>query len=565
MAGEEEAGRWWRGRRRRGRGPGGAAPPGPGLGLGLLLGGAARLGGARAQLPPPLCRYDQVNEIPSFPDRIGESDETADNNLERRYTHSLDCVVPLPRAYQTPVKWPRSRDEIHAENVEMVGVLARKKAKQRWVTLDKDGKTARFPGGGTHFTKGAEGYVDSIATAIQLLKRGGHMIRTALDMGSGVASFGDRFIEQYDVLTLSYSTLWQHQIQMALERGLPAFVNILKTKRLPLASQSFDLIHCSRCRQMVPGQQLIEVDRLLKPGGFIVNSNAYWKRRRNIKEARIAYMETLCYNKYAEFNSGYTIVFQKLHPSHCKREDAVPYCDTELSHFELYGSTIKQCREPNPLVYMPHTWPLRKADPNVAASGMTAQELKEAIARDTQVWDKRLADVDRNFQLGITQSTACDGCPGNRANGNIRNVMHVNAKLGGFAAALHSQGMPFWVMNTVPTSEEDTLQAINSRGFVGIYQDWCQDFPSYPRTYDLIYLEDFTVSLLCPKERLALELDRLLRPHAFLVVQADISTMEKYKAAFERVQWKREGRFTDGVTEYQLWKKPFYFSATPPV
>lgn len=37
------------------------------------------------------------------------------------------------------------------------------------------------------------------------------------------------------------------QIQFALERGIPAFVAMLGTRRLPFPAFSFDLVHCSRC------------------------------------------------------------------------------------------------------------------------------------------------------------------------------------------------------------------------------------------------------------------------------------------------------------------------------
>jgi hypothetical protein len=63
-----------------------------------------------------------------------------------------------------------------------------------------------------------------------------------------VASFG-AFLLNKEVLTISVAPRDSHkaQIQFALERGLPAFVGMLATQRLPLPSSSFDLIHCSRC------------------------------------------------------------------------------------------------------------------------------------------------------------------------------------------------------------------------------------------------------------------------------------------------------------------------------
>jgi hypothetical protein len=52
-----------------------------------------------------------------------------------------------------------------------------------------------------------------------------------------------------DILTMSFAPRDSHksQIQFALERGIPAFVAMLGTRRLPFPAFSFDLVHCSRC------------------------------------------------------------------------------------------------------------------------------------------------------------------------------------------------------------------------------------------------------------------------------------------------------------------------------
>jgi len=63
-----------------------------------------------------------------------------------------------------------------------------------------------------------------------------------------VASFG-AFLMEKEVLTMSVAPRdsYKAQVQFALERGLPAFVGMLGTHRLPFPSSSFDLVHCSRC------------------------------------------------------------------------------------------------------------------------------------------------------------------------------------------------------------------------------------------------------------------------------------------------------------------------------
>lgn len=55
--------------------------------------------------------------------------------------------------------------------------------------------------------------------------------------------------------------------------------------------------------------------------------------------------------------------------------------------------------------------------------------------------------------------------------GRYRNIMDMNAGLGGFAAAIDSPKL--WVMNVMPTiAEKNTLGVIFERGLIGIYHDW---------------------------------------------------------------------------------------------
>jgi SAM-dependent methyltransferase len=77
----------------------------------------------------------------------------------------------------------------------------------------------------------------------------GKHTRVVLDVGCGVASFGGYLFER-DVATMSFAPKDEHeaQVQMALERGIPAISAVMGSKRLPFPSKSFDLVHCARCR-----------------------------------------------------------------------------------------------------------------------------------------------------------------------------------------------------------------------------------------------------------------------------------------------------------------------------
>nr|XP_018627100.1 14-3-3 protein 7-like [Nicotiana tomentosiformis] len=70
-------------------------------------------------------------------------------------------------------------------------------------------------------------------------------------------------------------------------------------------------------------------------------------------------------------------------------------------------------------------------------------------------------------------------------------------------------------MNVVPLGARNTLPLILDRGFAGILHDWCEPFPTYPRTYDLLHangLLSHIASQGCSMLELLLEMDRILRP-----------------------------------------------------
>ncbi|WVY97785.1 hypothetical protein V8G54_029936 [Vigna mungo] len=164
--------------------------------------------------------------------------------LEKR----LFCLAPPPKDYKIPIKWPLSRDYVWRSNVNHT-YLAEVKGGQNWVH-EKD-QLWWFPGGGTHFKHGASEYIQRL----------GHMItnetgdlRSAgvvqvLDVGCGVASFS-AYLLPLDIRTMSFAPKDGHenQIQFALERGIGAMIAAMGTKQLPYPSESFEMIHCSRCR-----------------------------------------------------------------------------------------------------------------------------------------------------------------------------------------------------------------------------------------------------------------------------------------------------------------------------
>lgn len=69
-----------------------------------------------------------------------------------------------------------------------------------------------------------------------------------------VASWGGYLLSR-DILTVSFAPRDTHeaQVQFALERGVPALIGVLASKRLPYPSRAFDMAHCSRC--LIPWDQ----------------------------------------------------------------------------------------------------------------------------------------------------------------------------------------------------------------------------------------------------------------------------------------------------------------------
>lgn len=79
-----------------------------------------------------------------------------------------------------------------------------------------------------------------------------------------------------DILTMSFAPRDSHksQIQFALERGIPAMVAMLGTRRLPFPAFAFDLVHCSRC--LIPFtaySKLFILADLFMPFNFLNNGH----------------------------------------------------------------------------------------------------------------------------------------------------------------------------------------------------------------------------------------------------------------------------------------------------
>lgn len=73
-------------------------------------------------------------------------------------------------------------------------------------------------------------------------------VRTVLDIGCGFGSFGAHLasLNLMAVCIVKYEATGS-QVQLALERGLPAMIGNFISRQLPYPSLSFDMVHCAQC------------------------------------------------------------------------------------------------------------------------------------------------------------------------------------------------------------------------------------------------------------------------------------------------------------------------------
>jgi SAM-dependent methyltransferase len=232
------------------------------------------------KFPPCQLKYSEYTPCQD-PRRARKFPKTMMQYRERhcpRKEELFRCLIPAPPKYKNPFKWPQCRDFAWYDNIPH-RELSIEKAVQNWIQVE--GKRFRFPGGGTMFPHGADAYIDDINALISLTDGN---IRTALDTGCGVASWGAYLIKR-NIITMSFAPRDSHeaQVQFALERGVPAMIGVISTERIPYPARSFDMAHCSRC--LIPwnkfdGIYLIEVDRVIRPGGYWILSGPpiHWKK-----------------------------------------------------------------------------------------------------------------------------------------------------------------------------------------------------------------------------------------------------------------------------------------------
>lgn len=455
------------------------------------------------------------------------------------------CLVPLPEGYKRPIEWPKSREKIWYYNVPHTK-LAQIKGHQNWVKVS--GEYLTFPGGGTQFKHGALHYIDFIEESLPDIAWG-KRTRVILDVGCGVASFGG-FLFDRNVLAMSFAPKDEHeaQVQFALERGIPAISAVMGTKRLPYPGRVFDVVHCARCRvpwHIEGGKLLLELNRVLRPGGYFVWSATpiYQTKPEDVEiwEAMEKLTKSMCWelvNKTSKdaVNGVAVATFKKPTSNDCyeqRSQQEPPLCPESDDPNAAWNVPLQACMHKVPVdasergSQWPEQWPARvEKTPYWLLSsqvGVYGKTAPEDFSADNEHW-KRVVKSYLNG-MGINWSS-------------VRNVMDMRAVYGGFAAAL--KDLNLWVMNVVSIDSPDTLPIIYERGLFGMYHDWCESFSTYPRSYDLLHADHLfsKVKKRCNLAAVVAEVDRMLRPEGKLIVRDNVETIAELENMLKAMQWE---------------------------
>ncbi|KAI4970530.1 hypothetical protein ZWY2020_001444 [Hordeum vulgare] len=452
----------------------------------------------------------------------------------------LNCLIPPPDGYLVPIRWPRSWDEVWTANIPHTH-LASEKSDQRWMVVN--GEKINFPGGGTHFHFGADKYIVHLAQMLGFpndkLNNEGN-IRNVLDVGCGVASFG-AYLLPLDIIAMSLAPndVHENQIQFALERGIPSTLGVLGTRRLPYPSRSFEMAHCSRCRidwLQRDGILLLEVDRVLRPGGYFVYSSpeAYahhdpvnreiWRQMSNLAQR-------MCWRIASKKEQ--TVIWVKPLTNGCymRREPRAlpPMCGHDDDPDAAWNVLMKACITPyskrvnkvKGSELLPWPQRLTAPPPRLEEIGISSKN----FSKDNEIWNSRVAQYWKLMKSEIQKYS-------------FRNVMDMNANLGGFAASLRKKDV--WVMNVVPFMESGKLKIIYDRGLIGTIHNWCESFSTYPRTYDLLHawlLFSEMENQGCGLEDLLIEMDRIMRPHGYAIIRDKAAVIDYIKRLLPALRW----------------------------
>ncbi|KAE8732911.1 putative pectin methyltransferase QUA2 [Hibiscus syriacus] len=507
--------------------------------------------GASRQRELGLCSKERENYVPCYNVTantiLGFKDgEEFDRHCEVSGQENL-CLVRSPKDYKIPLRWPAGRDVIWSGNVKITKdqFLSSGSMTKRIMLLEEN-QIAFHPEDGLIFD-GVKDYSRQIAEMLGLgsdseFFQAGCLMsysdyRCALySIWLWIGSFGAHLVS-LNLMTLCIAAYEAtgSQVQLALERGLPAMIGNFISRQLPYPSLSYDMVHCAQCGivwDKKEGMFLMEMDRLLKPGGYFVltsptsnpRGSSTSMKKRNMLTPLEQFTEKICWSLIAQQDD--TFIWQKTVDAHCYSsnwKNDVPLCK------EGYDAPYYRALVPCITGTSSKRW-------------IPIQNSQEDFFEDLQVWKLAL----KNHWSLLTPLIFSDHPkrPGDEDPlppfNMVRNVMDMNAHYGGLNAALLEEKKMVWVMNVVPVRARNTLPLILDRGFLGVLHDWCEPFPTYPRTYDMLHADGF-FSLLtserCGLMELFIEMDRILRPEGWVVLSDKLGVIELARSHATQLRW----------------------------
>ncbi|XP_010530223.2 PREDICTED: probable methyltransferase PMT25, partial [Tarenaya hassleriana] len=292
------------------------------------------------------------------------------------------------------------------------------------------------------------------------------------------------------------------------------------------------------------GKLLLELNRLLRPGGYFVWSatpvyrkneedSGIWKAMSELTKAMCWKLVTIKKDKLNEVGAA---VFQKPTSNRCynkRTQNKPPLCKESDDPNAAWNVLLEACMHKVPEdsskrgAVWPKQWPQRlETAPEWLSSqeGVYGKPAEEDFNTDYERW-KTIVSKSYLNGMGIDWSS-------------VRNVMDMRAVYGGFAAAL--KDLKLWVMNVVPIDSADTLPIIYERGLFGMYHDWCESFNTYPRTYDLLHADHLFSALKkrCNLISVMAEVDRILRPQGTFIVRDDVETVGEVERMAKSMKWE---------------------------
>ncbi|VVB03981.1 unnamed protein product [Arabis nemorensis] len=512
----------------------------------------------------PLCGKERESYVPCYNVTgnllagLQEGDE-----LDRHCEFEREkerCVVRPPRDYKIPLRWPLGRDIIWSGNVKITKdqFLSSGTVTTRLMLLEENQITFHSEDGLVF--DGVKDYARQIAEMIGLgsdteFAQAG--VRTVLDIGCGFGSFGAHLVslKLMPICIAEYEASGS-QVQLALERGLPAMIGNFFSKQLPYPALSFDMVHCAQCGitwDIKDAMLLLEVDRVLKPGGYFVLTSPTNKAQGNLPDTKKTSISTrvdelskkICWSLTAQQDE--TFLWQKTAKSNC--------------YSSRSPASIPVCKDGDSV---PYYHPLVPCISGTTSKRWIPIQNRSAVAGTTSA----LEIHGKNYWSLLTPLIFSDHPkrPGDEDPlppfNMIRNVMDMNARFGNLNSALLDERKSAWVMNVVPVNARNTLPIILDRGFAGVLHDWCEPFPTYPRTYDMLHANELLTHLSserCSLMDLFLEMDRILRPEGWVVLSDKLGVIEMARALAARVRWEaRVIDLQDGSDQRLLvCQKPF--------